>query len=133
MMSSKRDKRMRRNHSGLSILGFIFVLIPIIGFAFIVMRAVPVYHEFFSIKKVLGATVGEVGSGATKSQLATAFDRRAQIDDITSIKGSDLRISREGSNTVVSAEYEKRITLLETASMGKIGLAFDFTARAEGR
>jgi high-affinity Fe2+/Pb2+ permease len=124
---------MKYRQSGLSILGFIFVLIPIIAMAFIVMRAVPVYHEYFSIKKVLKATVDEVGSSATKSQLATAFERRAQIDDITSIRGNDLRISREGANTVVSAEYEKRITLLDTASMGKIGLSFDFTARAEGR
>jgi hypothetical protein len=133
MRLKKGDKHMRRNQSGLSILGFIFVLIPIIAMAFIVMRAVPAYHEYFSIQKVLAATIGEVGSSATKSQLATVFDRRAQIDDITSIKGSDLRISREGANTVVSAEYEKRISLLETGSMGKLSLAFDFTARAEAR
>jgi hypothetical protein len=116
---------MRRVQSGLSLMGFIFTLVPLIACAFVAMRAVPVYSEFFSIKKVLQATVDEVGGGASKPQYAQTFDRRAQIDDINAIRGADLRVSKEGAGTAISAEYEKRLALV-----GNVSLLFEFTAKA---
>jgi hypothetical protein len=120
-----REKNMRRAQSGLSLMGFIFTLVPLLACAFVGMRAVPVYSEFFSIKKVLQATADEVGSNASKPQYAQTFDRRAQIDDINSIRGADLRVSKEGASTVLTAEYEKRLSLA-----GNVSLLFDFTAKA---
>ena len=117
---------MRRVQSGLSIVGFIFTLIPLIACAFVGMRAVPVYSEFFTIKKVLQATADELGGGASRPQYSQVFDRRAQIDDVNSIRGADLKVSKEGPATVVTAEYEKRLALV-----GNVSLLFDFVAQGK--
>ncbi len=117
---------MRRVQAGLSLIGFIFVLIPLLACAFVGMRAVPVFSEFFTVKKVLQATADELGSGASRPQYSQVFDRRAQIDDINSIRGADLKVSKEGTATVVTAEYEKRLPLL-----GNVSLLFDFVAQGK--
>ncbi len=116
---------MRREQSGLSLMGFIFTLVPLIACAFVAMRAVPVYAEFFSLKKALQATADEVGGNAGKPQYSQVFDRRAQIDDINAIRGADLRISKESAGTAISAEYEKRLALV-----GNVSLLFEFNAKA---
>ena len=117
---------MRRAQSGLSLFGFIFTLVPLIACAFVAMRAVPVYSEFFSLKKVLQATADELGGGASRPQFGQAFDRRAQIDDITSIRGADIKVTKEGTATVLTAEYEKRLALV-----GNVSLVFDFVATGQ--
>ena len=40
-----------------------------------------------------------------------AFDRAAAIDDITSIKGSDLEVTKRGDKVVVSFKYSREIPL----------------------
>jgi Domain of unknown function (DUF4845) len=117
---------MRRAQSGLSIISFIFTLIPLIACAFVGMRAVPVYSEYFTIRKVLQATADELGGSASRPQYGQVFDRRAQIDDINSIRGADLKVTKEGPSTLLTAEYEKRIALL-----GNVSLVFEFSAQGK--
>ncbi len=112
---------MQQSQRGLSLVGFIFVLVAGGALAMIAIRAVPAHTEYFSIVRILKEVAKEVGSNGTKSQVATAFDRRAQIDDITAVRGSDVRVSREGGKTVLSVEYEKRQTLFRHMS-----ILFDF-------
>jgi hypothetical protein len=52
-----------------------------------------------------------------------AYDARATIDDITIPKASDLEITKDGGNVVISFSYRKEFPLFSN-----IGLYVDFAA-----
>ncbi len=114
---------MKRTQTGLSLIGFVFVLGVVAMLFLVAARAVPAHTEYFSVQKVLKDVLKEVGDGGSKPQFSAAFDRRAQIDDITAVKGADIRVQKAVSGTVLSVEYEKRQNLI-----GYVSLVFDFTA-----
>ena len=45
------------------------------------------------------------------TELRAAFDRSASIDDIRSINGKDLEVSKNGDRFTVHYEYEREIGL----------------------
>ena len=102
-------------------LGFAGVLALLVGIVFVAifgMKLAPAYLEYFAVKK---AVTGMIESGelrnATVADVRKAFDRRAVIDDITSIQGSDLEVTKEGSDIVVGFAYEKRIPIVNNVSV----------------
>lgn len=104
------------------------LLVLIIVVAIAGMKIVPAYIEYFTIKKAIaGMTQSGELRNASVAQVRQAFDRRTQIDDISSIGPSDLEITKEGTEVVVSFAYEKRIHLFNN-----ISLLIDFSGSSGG-
>lgn len=82
--------------------------IVVLGF----LKILPHYIELFAIKKVFAALAQseEVKTG-TVADIRTSYDRRAGIDNITAIKGTDLDITKENNDTVITAAWQQRIPL----------------------
>jgi len=99
---------------------FVFIILALLG-----MKVAPSYIEFFTIKKAVIALATEK-RGASPNDIRKAFDQRAQVDDITTIKGSDLEITKDGNEIVVNAAYRKQIPLFRN-----IGLHIDFAASSK--
>jgi hypothetical protein len=103
--------------SGLIMVGFVVAIVAVLG-----MKVAPDVIEYFKVKK-------DVMAVAAKKDLASVadvqrdFDRYADIDQISSVKGSDLSVIREGNGFAVSVEYERRIKLF-----GPVSLVLDFEA-----
>jgi hypothetical protein len=53
--------------------------------------------------------VNRAKDGSTVAEVRTTFDKAAQIDDIKSISGKDLEITKEGDKTVVAFAYTREI------------------------
>jgi hypothetical protein len=45
------------------------------------------------------------------AEVRSSFDKAAQIDDITSITGKDLDVTKQGDKIVVSFAYNKEIPI----------------------
>lgn len=105
-MHLHRNSR-RSRQRGVSFIGIIiFGLIAVATFA-IGGQSVPIFIESQSIQKALNkaktaSTVGEVRSN---------FDKAAQVDDIKSVKGDDLDVTKNGDKVVVRAKYAREIAL----------------------
>jgi hypothetical protein len=101
---------------GLGLLGLLFVIF-VIGFAaLLVMRIVPSAIEYQAVLKA----VERVKTQGTPATVRSAFDRAAQIDDITSISGKDLEIEPNPAGTPgfkVSFAYRKELPLFGPASL----------------
>jgi len=65
--------------------------------------------------------------GASPNDIRKAFDQCAQVDDISTIKGSDLEITKEGNEIVINPACRKEIAL-----PGNLGLQIDFAASSKG-
>jgi hypothetical protein len=96
---------MNNRQRGISFIGVLFV-VGVLAFAGVIAaQAFPTVVEFQAITKA--ATKAK--DGASVTEVRTIFDKAAQIDDIKSISGKDLVITREGDKNVVSFAYDKEI------------------------
>jgi hypothetical protein len=96
---------------GLSLFTLVFILAVIGMVGAVGLRAFPSVLEYQAALKAINRVKDE----GTVAAVRAAFDRRAQIDDITSIKGSDLQITKEGDRVVVSFAYDKEYHLFGPA------------------
>ena len=96
---------MKHRQRGISFIGILFVG-GVLAFAGIMAAQVfPTLVEFQAITKA----VTKASSGSTVGEVRAAFDRAAAIDDIKSISGKDLEITKQGDQTVVSFAYQREI------------------------
>jgi hypothetical protein len=108
---------------GLTMFGFLFTAVVLVMIAMVAMKVVPAYIQFFSVKKVLAAMEQGGLEGKTNAEIRSDFDRRANVDYITAVKGTDLVITRERGGPRVGADYEFRTPLV-----GNVSLVIDFKA-----
>lgn len=119
----------RNRQYGMTMIGMLFVAIILIFVAVTALKLIPAYTEFFEIRKILKDIGGEIGSnGMTNSQIRERFDKRADIDNITSVKSSDLQIDRSGGRTIISVDYT-----FQTELIGNVSLLADFSASSDSR
>lgn len=99
---------------GLTLFGFLVVLIVLLFGAMLGMRVVPAYYEHQRIQSILNA-MRESGatSDASDLELRASFDRRAQIEDIHSVTARDLSIDKESDGKIVHVEYVAKVPLFE--------------------
>lgn len=104
----------RDRHQGLSLTGFMFVVIVVALLAVLGMKVVPSIVEYQAIKK---AIVKAKEAGATPAEIKSSFDKQATTGYIESVTGKDLEIKSTGSGTEVSVAYQKKIELVGPASL----------------
>ena len=120
-------KKNRGDQAGVSLSGLLIVCVILGLGAVLGMKVAPPYMEFLQIKKAVTAIVesGEVRTG-TVTDVRRAFDRRAQVDDITSITSQDLEITKDGGDIVINFAYPKKVPLFSNVS-----LMFDFAGSSK--
>jgi len=116
---------MRKNQLGIGLGGLLVGAIIFIALAMVGMKMAPSYLEFFAIKKAVNAIAQEKRT-ASVNDIRKAFDARATIDDINTVKGSDLEVTKDGAELVIAANYRKEIPLA-----GNIGVYIDFRAASK--
>jgi hypothetical protein len=115
-----------KRQQGLSLVGFVF-LAAVVGFVmFTAFRCVPAWTEYFSLKKVLQATANEFSIDAAAPTIRSAYEKRAQIDDLP-VRGADLIIGKDNGRVSLSVNYARRVHIA-----GNTSLIFDFEASATG-
>lgn len=118
----------RYKQQGLTLISVVLVA-ALLGAALLVaFKCVPVVTEYLAIKRVIKAVAEEGDGGETMGNLKHSFDRRSGIDDISSIRGSDLIIYKQAGKVVVQAQYERRVPLVANVS-----LLFEFNTSTAGK
>lgn len=120
-----RSKPVRRTQQGLSIVGLIVVFAIIVFVALFGMKIVPSYLEFRSAKNAIDALARS--GGATPTDIRRNFESRSVIDGIESVKSSDLDITKQGNQVVISFAYRKEVPLFSN-----VGLYIDYRATSGG-
>ncbi|MBI1907292.1 MAG: DUF4845 domain-containing protein [Rhodocyclales bacterium] len=118
----------RNKQRGLTLISLILIA-ALLGAALLVaFKCVPVVTEYMAIVRVIKAVADEGDQGENMGSLKRSFDRRAQIDDISSIRGSDLIVYKNAGKVVVQAQYERRVPLVANVS-----LVFEFNTSSSGK
>ena len=99
---------LRSRQRGISFLGLLFVVVVLAVFGIIGAQVAPTYLEFMAVQKAVDkAKTG----GSSVPEIRAAFDRAAQIDDIRSIAGKDLEITKQGDRVVIKFAYTRELHL----------------------
>lgn len=109
---------------GLSLLGLIVLGVVLVFGALLALKVFPTVTEYMAVQRAVDKARGD---GTDPQSIRSAFDRAAAIDDITSITGKDLQITRRGNGEfAVGFAYEKRIPLI-----GPAWLLLDYRGEAK--
>ena len=117
---------MRTKQLGISLIGLIMASAIIIAVLMVGMKLAPSYIEFFAIKKAVNAIASDKTASSSVSEVRKAFDRYATIDDINTVKGSDLEITKDSGGTVIRAAYRREVPLV-----ANVGIYIDFVAEGK--
>mgnify|MGYP000260782251 CR=1 FL=1 len=115
----------RRRQRGLGLVSLIFVGVIIVALLILGAKLVPAITEYLAIEKAIAAIRNEA---ETVPKLRAAFDRYAQIDDIKSISGKDLDITKVADNIVISYSYSYPIPITDN-----VRLVIDFSGSTSVR
>lgn len=107
---------------GLSLVGFMFVIVLVALAALLAMKVVPTVVEYSAIKK---AIANAAASGTSARDIQLTFDRQREAGYIDSVSGKDLEITKTSDGFEVNVAYQKKIGLIGPAS-----LVIDYVASA---
>ena len=115
-----------RNQAGLTFIGIIFLLIPIILVAYVVVRAVPAYIEAYSVGDVINSLKKEVDlKDKPKEEIYKMIQKRLDVNNIQSVTQDNIKIQKTPTEVAVTVDYESRIPLFGNAALA---LAFHKSA-----
>ena len=96
---------MKRGQHGISFIGILFVGGVLAFTGVIAAQVFPTLVEFQAITKA----ASKAATATTVPEVRVNFDKAAQIDDIKSVTGKDLEVTKEGDKVVVAFAYNKEI------------------------
>jgi beta-lactam-binding protein with PASTA domain len=97
----------RSRQKGITFVGLVVVGSLIAMAGVVAAQIFPTVVERSAIEKA----VNVAAAGSTVVEIRSGFDRQAAIDDIKSVSGKDIEITKEGDKVVVSYSYQREIHL----------------------
>ncbi|MDP3133184.1 MAG: DUF4845 domain-containing protein [Burkholderiaceae bacterium] len=98
---------MRQQQRGISLIGLLFMGSVLGSGVLVGLQVAPTVIEYLAVQKA----VKKAAVGTTVADVRSIFDKAAQIDDIRSISGQDLEISKQGDRVIVGFAYQREIHL----------------------
>jgi hypothetical protein len=102
-----------RRQRGVTMIGWIFLLIPMAIVIYAGIRIGPEYYEYYKLLSAMKSTASELKSDDTLTQQAVrqALQRRFDTSYIDDIKASDLIVRKNEATWEIVTEYEKVVPL----------------------
>ena len=122
---------MKRTQRGMTLVGFIIVLAVVGVFAYIAMKLVPMYSEYYAVKQAL-AGLSEEPEITQKSpaQIQDLFFRRLYISYAENVKPGNVKIERIDGGWDMSVDYEVRKPMMGNLDVvGKFATSTKLTNR----
>jgi hypothetical protein len=100
---------------GITLIGFVIVLCVLGFFAYLAMRLIPMYVEYFGVVKAMEQVRSEPGSGQKsvdeiRREMSLKFD--TQYVDDNSVPPAAIQLIRQGGGSTMRVAYEKRVPFI---------------------
>ena len=104
---------MKRTQGGMTLIGFVIVLGVVGFFAYIAMRLVPMYSEYYAVKQALKGLEAEPGiANRDPAKIQDLFFRRLYISYAENVKPEHVKIERVDGGWNMRVDYEVRKPLM---------------------
>ncbi len=105
------NRGFQSKQSGISFIGLLFVVGVLACLGVLGAQAFPTVLEYQAVQKA----VQKAAQGNTVAEVRQIFDKATQIDDIKSVAGKDLDVSKNGDKVLVKFAYNKEIHMFGPA------------------
>lgn len=96
-----------RRQRGITLMGFLFLLIVLGFFAYIGMRLFPIYTEFYAVTNAMEAVKEEPGiAQRSPAQVRERLFARLYISYVENVKAQHINITRERGAYTLTVKYE---------------------------
>jgi len=106
---------MQRRVMGITLIGFVIVLIVVGFFGYVAMRLIPVYTEYFGVVKAMEQERAEPGA-ASKSldqvRRDLSFKFSTQYVDESNVPPQAISLKREAGASTMRVAYERRVPFM---------------------
>ena len=103
---------MKRKQLGISLSGVVFWG-AILGFTgLMAAKLMPAYLEWMSVKKILAAMETNGETKGTVGEMRRTYEKRNAIENVISVRGDDLEITKEGGDAIVTATWSVKIPMI---------------------
>lgn len=107
-----------RNQAGVTAIGIVLILIPIVIVAYLIVKAVPAYIEAYSVGDAVNSLKKEIDlKDKSKEEIYKMIQKRLDVNDIRSVTKDDIKIQKTPTETSVTIDYETRIPLFGNAAL----------------
>ncbi|HZX72546.1 MAG TPA: DUF4845 domain-containing protein [Rhodanobacter sp.] len=106
---------MKSKQSGVTLIGFLIVIVVVGFFAYMAMKLLPSYSEYMGVAKAMNeiATAGTNGKSLDEIRRDLMFKMNFQYVDDATIKPSDITIKRDaGGASELKVAYDKQIPFM---------------------
>jgi len=105
---------MKSKQSGITLIGFLFVLAIAAFFGYMAMKLVPSYIEFMGVSKAMTQVASDGAEGKTLDSLRRdlMYKMDMQYVDNATITPKDITIKRSGNGAQLNIAYDKRVAFL---------------------
>ncbi|GHA69982.1 DUF4845 domain-containing protein [Cognatilysobacter bugurensis] len=104
---------MKRQQRGMTLIGFIMVLGVAGVFAYMGMKLIPMYSEYYTVKQSLEGIAKEPGiTTQDTARIKDLFFRRLYVSYAENVKPEHVKITRKDAGFVVNVDYEVRKPLI---------------------
>ena len=101
---------------GVSLMGLIITL-AVLGFLGVMAaKLMQAYIEYFAVKKIFSSMEQAGDLKGTVRDIRKSYETRNAIEDVKSVKGEDLEVTKEGGETVVSAAWSVKVPMVHNLS-----------------
>jgi hypothetical protein len=127
----KRGKAMKRTQSGMTLIGFVIVLAVVGLFAYIGMKLIPMYSEYYAVKQALKGLAQEPGiADKDPAKIQDLFFRRLYISYAENVKEENVDIKRIDNGWQMDVNYEVRKPIISNLDVvGKFSATENLTNR----
>ena len=110
----------RQRTRGITLIGFLMLLLVVGFFAYLAMRLVPVYVEYMGVVKAMEQVRSESGSAqAPPEQIRRSLSLKfnTQYIDDNAIPPQAIQVLREGNSQILRIRYERRVPFVHNLEL----------------
>lgn len=124
---------MKRMQSGMTLIGFVIVLAVVGLFAYVGMKLIPMYSEYYSVKQALKGLAEEPGiADQDPAKIQDLFFRRLYISYAENVKPEHVKITRVDAGWKMDVNYEVRKPIIGNLDVvGKFSASEQMTRRGD--
>jgi len=116
---------MFRRQRGITLIGWVILLVPVALLGYVGIRLVPIYLNYMRVAHSLEQTAtenkNEEASQITAKSIRDTLERHFDVESIEFPKVNDVTITRDENGWVIEAKFEDTAPLF-----GNISLVIDF-------
>lgn len=110
----------RNKSRGITLIGFVFLLLVIGFFAYLAMRLVPMYVEYMGVVKAMEQVRSEPGSqNRSAEQIRASLNSKFNLQyvDDKAIPPQAIQVIRQGNAQTLRIRYERRVSFVHNLEL----------------